>query len=51
MGGFPEQQTKRKTITEARKIYSVHFLLGTAPLPTLSLSLRVTVHSAGRIPD
>lgn len=25
MGGFPGQQTKRKTITEALKIYSVHF--------------------------
>lgn len=25
VGGFPGQQTKRKTITEALKIYSVHF--------------------------
>lgn len=27
MGGFPGRQTKKKTITEALKIYSVHFFL------------------------
>lgn len=39
MGGFPGRQTKKKTITEALKIYSVHFFVGTVLLPSLPESL------------
>lgn len=50
MGGFPGQQTKRKTITEALKIYSVHFAGNRSS--SISLSLPVSLsHRALLWPD